>query len=77
MLGRPYKDLVMVETNQEQGILQIMDGSTSTLPELPVGSLIRILPNHACATSSQHRQYTVIESGSNRVIAEWKIFRGW
>ncbi len=77
VLGRPYKDLLMIETNQEQGILGIRDGSTSVVPELPVGSLIRILPNHACATTAQHRHYNVIQTGSNHVLAEWPIFRGW
>ena len=77
VLGRPYKDLLMIETNQEQGILGIRNGSTSVVPELPVGSLIRILPNHACATTAQHRHYNVIRIGSNHVLAEWPIFRGW
>lgn len=75
--GVPYKDLLMIEANQEQGILAIRSGSTATLPDLQVGSLVRILPNHACATSAQHRQYNVIEGGSDLVIAEWPIFRGW
>ena len=77
VLGRPYKDLLVIETNQEQGILAIRAGSSATLPELPVGSLIRILPNHACATSSQHRQYNVIETDSDQVLDRWPIFRGW
>lgn len=77
VFGRPYKDLLMIEANQEQGILAIRSDSTAPLPDLPVGSLVRILPNHACATSSQHRQYNVIQTGSNQVLAEWPIFRGW
>jgi D-serine deaminase-like pyridoxal phosphate-dependent protein len=77
VLGRPYKDLLMTEASQEQGILAIRGGSTATLPALPVGTLIRILPNHACATSSQHRHYNVVQGDSNHVLAEWKIFRGW
>jgi D-serine deaminase-like pyridoxal phosphate-dependent protein len=75
--GRPYKDLLMIEASQEQGILAIREGSTSVVPDLPVGSLIRILPNHACATTAQHRQYNVIQTDSNHVLAEWQIFRGW
>lgn len=77
LLGRPYKDLLMIEANQEQGILAIRNGSTATLPDLQVGSLVRILPNHACATSSQHRRYNVIETEANLVLADWPIFRGW
>jgi D-serine deaminase-like pyridoxal phosphate-dependent protein len=76
-LGRPYKDLLMIEANQEQGILAIRSGSAAALPDLQVGSLVRILPNHACATTSQHRQYNVIETDSDQVRAEWPIFRGW
>jgi D-serine deaminase-like pyridoxal phosphate-dependent protein len=77
VLGRPYKDLIVIEANQEQGILAIRGGSNATLPELPVGSLIRILPNHACATTAQHRQYNVIETDSHQVLDQWPIFRGW
>jgi D-serine deaminase-like pyridoxal phosphate-dependent protein len=76
-LGRPYKDLIMIETSQEQGILAIRPGSNASLPELPVGALVRILPNHACATSAQHDRYNVIGTDSNQVVAQWHIFRGW
>jgi D-serine deaminase-like pyridoxal phosphate-dependent protein len=75
--GVPYGDLLVVEANQEQGILAMRSGSAASLPELRVGSLVRILPNHACATTSQHRRYNVIQSSSNQVAAEWPIFRGW
>jgi D-serine deaminase-like pyridoxal phosphate-dependent protein len=76
-LGRPYQDLIMIETSQEQGILAIRPGSNASLPELPVGALVRILPNHACATSAQHDRYDVIGPDSNRVLAQWQTFRGW
>jgi D-serine deaminase-like pyridoxal phosphate-dependent protein len=42
----------MVETNQEHGILAVRPGSVAALPELPVGTLLRILPSHACARFS-------------------------
>jgi D-serine deaminase-like pyridoxal phosphate-dependent protein len=74
--GRPYPDLVMAGANQEHGILAIRDGSQAALPDLPVGSLVRILPNHACATAAQHESYQVIgESGE--VVACWPRFNGW
>jgi D-serine deaminase-like pyridoxal phosphate-dependent protein len=46
------------------------------LPELAVGTRIRILPNHACATGAQHEQYHVI-CGSGEVVATWPRIRGW
>jgi D-serine deaminase-like pyridoxal phosphate-dependent protein len=75
--GRPYADLVMKETNQEQGILALRPGSSAALPDLPVGALVRILPNHACATGAQHEQYHVIDDDTHRVKAHWPRFRGW
>jgi D-serine deaminase-like pyridoxal phosphate-dependent protein len=75
--GKPYADLVMKETNQEQGILALRPGSSAALPDLPVGALLRILPNHACATGAQHEQYHVIDDDTHRVKAHWARFRGW
>ena len=40
------------------------------LPQLSVGTRVRILPNHACATGAQHDQYRVIR-GSGEVVANW------
>jgi D-serine deaminase-like pyridoxal phosphate-dependent protein len=75
--GRPYADLVMREANQEQGILALRPGSTAALPELALGSLVRVLPNHACATGAQHDGYHVIQDDTGRVATHWPRFRGW
>ena len=74
--GKPFGDLVMLEANQEHGILALRPGSSGTLPDLPVGTLVRILPNHACATAAQHDRYRVIDPKS-QVVAEWPRFSGW
>ena len=74
--GTPYPDLLLQEVNQEHGILELRAGSTASLPQLPVGSLVRIFPNHACATAAQHGGYVVIEDG--RVAEQWpRIAPGW
>jgi D-serine deaminase-like pyridoxal phosphate-dependent protein len=75
--GNPYSDLIMVGANQEHGILTIRNGSPATLPELAVGELVRILPNHACATATQFDEYHVIQEGSRQVQTTWQRFRGW
>jgi D-serine deaminase-like pyridoxal phosphate-dependent protein len=67
----------MKETNQEQGILALRPGSTAALPELAVGALVRVLPNHACATGAQHERYHVINDDTHAVKADWPRFRGW
>jgi D-serine deaminase-like pyridoxal phosphate-dependent protein len=75
--ARLYPDLIMVEANQEQGILALRPGSAGALPDLPIGAKVRILPNHACATGAQHDAYHVVRSESRDVLAQWPRFRGW
>jgi D-serine deaminase-like pyridoxal phosphate-dependent protein len=74
--GRPYPDLIVSDASQEHGIVSVRPGSVQALPELAVGTRIRILPNHACATGAQHEQYHVI-CGSGEVVATWPRIRGW
>ena len=45
------------------------------LPDLPVGTQLRILPNHACATAAQFGDYRVVEG--DEVVARWPRFNGW
>jgi D-serine deaminase-like pyridoxal phosphate-dependent protein len=74
--GVPWPDLIVTEANQEHGVLALRPGSGAALPELQVGDLVRILPNHACATAAQHDRYQVLgEDGG--VEAEWPRFNGW
>jgi D-serine deaminase-like pyridoxal phosphate-dependent protein len=75
--GTPLADLIMVDANQEHGILALRPGSVATLPDLPIGTRLRILPNHACATGAQHDCYHVVTSGSRSITAVWPRFRGW
>jgi D-serine deaminase-like pyridoxal phosphate-dependent protein len=51
-------------------------GSTAALPNLPVGSRVRILPNHACATGAQHDCYHALDS-AGAVGAVWPRINGW
>ncbi|MEM8917355.1 MAG: alanine racemase [Pseudomonadota bacterium] len=74
--GQPVGDLIMESANQEHGILAVRPGSTRSLPDIPVGSLLRILPNHACSTAAQHDQYIVLDK-AGRVMAQWPRFSGW
>ncbi|MCZ4254145.1 DSD1 family PLP-dependent enzyme [Sulfitobacter sp. G21635-S1] len=75
--GAPLADLIMVDANQEHGILALRPGSGAVLPDLPIGTRLRILPNHACATGAQHDRYHVLRSDSRDVEAVWPRFGGW
>jgi D-serine deaminase-like pyridoxal phosphate-dependent protein len=75
--GKLYPDLIVSQASQEHGILAIRCGSAATLPDLPIGTKVRILPNHACATASQHERYNVVSAGSDAIEAQWPRMRGW
>jgi len=75
--GTPFPDLIVEDASQEHGIIKVRPGSSAALPELPIGSRVRILPNHACATGAQHEAYAVVETGSRHVTAVWPRTRGW
>lgn len=74
--GRPYEDLVIVQANQEHGVVGLRPGSSARIPPLDVGTRVRVLPNHACATAAQHARYHVIQPG-RADLAVWDRFGGW
>jgi D-serine deaminase-like pyridoxal phosphate-dependent protein len=74
--GRPFVDLIVADANQEHGIVALRSGSRAALPDLPIGSRVRILPNHACATGAQHDRYHVLDS-AGRVSGVWPRINGW
>lgn len=75
--GKPYPDLLVEQASQEHGIVALRAGSSAALPDLPIGSRVRILPNHACATGAQHSGYHVVANGGHEIQAFWPRMRGW
>ncbi|MEV1078615.1 DSD1 family PLP-dependent enzyme [Streptomyces sp. NPDC050211] len=75
--GTLFDGLLMTDASQEHGVLSVRPDSTAALPDLPVGTRVRILPIHACATAAQHDRYHVTEPGSRTVEAVWPRIRGW
>ena len=73
--GRPYPDLIMTQTSQEHGVLEMRAGSSTACPSLPIGSLVRVMPNHACATAAQHGEYVVL--GGAESVRWPRIAAGW
>jgi len=58
--GNILPDLIVGSANQEHGIITRRSDDQQPLPQMPVGTHLRILPNHACATATQFDQYHVI-----------------
>ena len=75
--GNVIPDLIVSGANQEHSILSLREGSSDSLPELPVGTKLRILPNHACATAAQHEAYWVVSPQRNVPLRQWSRFNHW
>jgi D-serine deaminase-like pyridoxal phosphate-dependent protein len=77
--GVPLDDLIVASANQEHGIIARRRGNAGGAIDaalFPVGTLLRVLPNHACATAAQHDGYHVVNAAS-QVEARWPRFSGW
>ncbi|MCA7996842.1 DSD1 family PLP-dependent enzyme [Burkholderia metallica] len=74
--GDVLGDYVMSAANQEHGIVSRAGSPDSGIAQrFPIGTRLRILPNHACATGAQHPEYQAIgEDGSAQT---WPRFYGW
>ena len=75
--GLPIDGLIMSGANQEHGIVAHRSGIAADTPLLPIGTRLRILPNHACATGAQHPRYHVVSGEAPLVEALWERFSGW
>ena len=74
--GVPQPDLIVIDANQEHGIVGSRSGRKLLPGDFPVGTLLRVLPNHACATGAQHSRYHVV-AGSDHIENTWERFNGW
>jgi D-serine deaminase-like pyridoxal phosphate-dependent protein len=74
--GQPIEGYLMSSANQEHGIIA-RNGAidTDVAKTLPVGTLLRIWPNHACATAAQFPEYQAVQGDA--VMATWPRFYGW
>ena len=77
--GRLIDGLILSAANQEHGIVSYRAQARAPAHDiaqmLPIGTRLRILPNHACATGAQHGHYHVLSN--RRVIDTWPRFNGW
>ncbi len=73
--GTPVGELIVADANQEHGIVARRDGGPIDFARFPIGSRLRVLPNHACATAAQFAEYQVLREG--RPAEVWERFGGW
>jgi D-serine deaminase-like pyridoxal phosphate-dependent protein len=74
--GVPIAGYLMTGANQEHGIVSRQgEPDGEIVQRFPVGSRLRILPNHACATGAQFPQYLAL--GEDGHVSAWPRFYGW
>ncbi len=74
--GQVLPGYTLSSANQEQGILSRQgtpDADIAT--RFPIGTQLRILPNHACATGAQYPHYQAL--APDGTLACWPRLHGW
>jgi D-serine deaminase-like pyridoxal phosphate-dependent protein len=69
-------DLHVAVADQEHGYVT---GGNIPYAELPIGSRVRVLPNHACMTAAAYDSYAVIDSAEDplEIVEWWDRVNGW
>ena len=75
--GRPIDGLIVAEVNQEHGLVSGEANCGELSSRYPVGTRLRILPNHACLTAASYDRYYVVRGTDPRVVAVWPKAIGW
>jgi len=74
--GQWIEGALLHSANQEHGIVAVTGTDAGSLQaRFPIGSRLRILPNHACATGAQFPFYQAISPTG--VVEQWSRFYGW
>ncbi len=59
--------------SQEHGVVRAV-GPVSW-DHLPIGTVLRVIPNHSCLAAAGHDRYHVVRGAE--VVGEWRPLRGW
>jgi D-serine deaminase-like pyridoxal phosphate-dependent protein len=70
---RALGNAVVRKAYQEHGVIEL---DPSRPVDLPIGTKLRIAPNHTCMTAAAHDRYFVVD-GDQDVVAIWHRVNGW
>lgn len=74
--GEIIENLYVKGANQEHGIITTQDGSDFNFERFPIGTKLRILPNHACMTAAAYDAYNIIDN-KGHLLDKWQRCNGW
>ena len=70
------KTIVEAFTEKKHGIIEAAAGDRLKPEDLPVGTHLRIMPNHACPTAAPYEKLLLVNE-EGRVTAALDHVRGW
>lgn len=77
--GRPFSSpLWIAKVYQEHGKVPMAENIS--LESMPIGTRLRVLPNHACMTAAMYDRYFIVDSESSdglEVLDIWPRINGW
>ena len=71
--GEHFPGLSVQNAYQEHGMVPVPDGSW--FERLPIGSQVRVMPNHTCMTCAAYETYDVVRDGE--IVETWPRVNGW
>lgn len=69
------QDLIVAGVHQEHG--EVASADALPFDQLPVGSLVRVLPNHACMMAAAYERYVVVDGIGSGVVDTWDKVYAW
>eukprot|EP01089_Gocevia_fonbrunei_P004743 TRINITY_DN14797_c0_g1_i1.p1 TRINITY_DN14797_c0_g1~~TRINITY_DN14797_c0_g1_i1.p1 ORF type:complete len:389 (-),score=64.21 TRINITY_DN14797_c0_g1_i1:64-1230(-) len=76
-LIKDHPELILTSVSQEVGIIKNRDVNTTfDYEKFPIGSFLRIIPNHSCLSAACYSEYKVLND-KDQIISIWKTCREW
>jgi D-serine deaminase-like pyridoxal phosphate-dependent protein len=74
-----HPELTIHALKQEAGeVVSSIKGKAIELDKYPIGSFLRLMPHHSCASGAMHEIVHVVRNkDSKHVVDQWKPCRGW
>ncbi len=75
--GRPVDHLYVAGAHQEHGLIAGSRSFEELARDYPIGTRLRVIPNHACLTAAPYDRYYLVRGSDTRVAGVWPKLTGW
>ena len=75
--GGPLDRLYVASVHQEHGLVAGSQPFDELARDYPIGTRVRVIPNHACLTVAPYDRYHVVRGQDACVLGAWPKLTGW